>query len=113
MLPGGGRVPSGHGSIPFDHQGRAAPTPVCCTTCSTSDSVVFVKEVVVLSEGPWPLGNVGAELLERVCHPGGDDGQIRDRLGVADDSDVQLARVGEGADAGRSPGGSGYTPGGS
>ena len=44
--------------------------------------MVFVKEVVVLSEGPWPLGNVGAELLERVCHPGGDDGQIRDRLGV-------------------------------
>ena len=44
--------------------------------------MVFAREVVVLSEGPWPLGNVGAELLERVCHPGGDDGQIRDRLGV-------------------------------
>ena len=60
--------------------------------------MVFAREVVVLSEGPWPLGNVSAELLERVCHPGGDDGQIRDRLGVADDSDVQLARVGKGAD---------------
>ena len=45
--------------------------------------MVFAREVVVLSEGTWPLGNVGAELLERVRHPGGDDGQITDRLGVS------------------------------
>jgi len=56
--------------------------------------VVFVKKVVVLSEGPWPLGNVGAELLERVCHPGGDDGQIRDRLGVDGANPVHLAGAG-------------------